>query len=169
METVTQTKHAFKVEYMQPFVRSLKFLFEDHLGDKLEIGKMRVNSTGRPPYELSGVINFTGDVIGRAVLSVSWEVAEGIVKAYLGIDPIPEGAVPDCIGELTNIVVGRAKSSLESHNIVISPPTVIDGTDYTIAPRRGAACISIPCQCKHGPIQLEISIVSNESVMGVKL
>lgn len=159
MPTTAKPENAFKVEYIQPFVDSLKFLFESHLGDSLSFGKMFINETAIPSYEVSAVIGFTGTVIGRAVISFPEDVATKVAMDFLQMDPLPEGVLEDCVGELTNIVVGRAKADFQGHQIVISPPTVVKGGNYTIAMQRGAACISIPCECKHGKFQLEISIV----------
>ena len=168
MSVAAGPKNALKIEYMQPFVDSLKSLFEQHLKGTLKIDKMRMNESGTTQYDLSAVIAFTGTVVGRAVISMPTEVAEKAAAAYLQMDPVPEEAVPDCVGEMANIIVGRAKAHLENHQIVISPPTVVKGRDYSITPQRDAACISIPCQSDYGPLQLDISIVENE-LLGAKL
>ncbi len=161
MTTATMTKNAFKVEYMQPFVDSLKGLFDEHLGYELTVGKVQVKHDPKPSHEISGVITFTGTVIGRAVISFPMDVAENLAKDYLKMTELPDGIVPDAVGELANIIVGRAKSTLQNHDITISPPTVIRGNSYTITMQRGAACLSIPCKCKHGEVVLDLSIVDN--------
>ncbi len=165
MTTTATTSHAFRVEYIQPFLDSLKLLFEGHLGHDLKINKPKLNETGRTDHELAGVIAFAGTASGRAVVSMPLGVAEKLAIDYTQMDPLPEGLLEDCVGELANIIVGRAKGELKDHNIVISPPTVVKGGDYTIVPQRGAACLTIPCDCKHGPVQLDISLVS-DSVAG---
>ena len=152
-------QNSLKTEYILPFVNSLQKLFVDHLGGTITVGKPELNETGAPRYELCGVIAFTGTVIGRVVVSWPVEVAEKVVENYLHISPLPDGMLEDCVGELANVIAGRAKADLETHQIVISPPTVIRGEDYEIAPQKGAACLSLPCQCNHGPLQLEVSIV----------
>lgn len=160
MVTATAERNVFKVEYMQPFLDSLKLFFEDHLKGELTIGKMQINATGRPAYDISGVISFTSSaIIGRAVLSFPSDVAGKITKEFAQIEELDTGMVADCVGEVANIVVGRAKSFMENAGITISPPTVIQGSDFTITPQRGAPTISIPCNCKHGATQLDISIV----------
>lgn len=163
MTTATVPKHGLKVEYIQPFLDSLKLLFESHLGHNLQIQKPRLNESGRTEFEVAGVIAFAGTATGRAVVSFPAAVAEGLTKDYSQMDELPDGLMEDCVGELANIIVGRAKASLQNHDIVISPPTVVKGKDYTIVPQRGAACLSIPCECKHGPLQLDISIVSDST------
>jgi len=147
-----------RVEYMRPFIDSLKALFEGHLRQPLTIGKPFARRDAKAPYDVSAVIAFTGTVVGRAVISFPMEVAQRVVTAYLQIDPPPPGALHDCVGELANIIVGRAKSSLANQSIMISPPTVIAGRDYQIAPQRGAICVSIPITCELGPMQFDISI-----------
>ena len=120
-----------KLSTLQPFVDSLKGLFEEHLGDSLIFGKMVVNATGKVDLDICGVITFSGSVVGRAVVSFPMDVAESVTKAYLKMDPLPDAAfIDDCVGELANVVVGRAKSALNQHNIIISPPTVVRGDDF---------------------------------------
>ena len=159
--TTTGTNPAFKVEYLQPFVDGLKILFESHLSDSLKIGKPFSRPNARAPHDISGVIVFTGTVVGRAVISFPMGVAEKVAADFSKVDSVSPDLLEDCVGELANIVIGRAKGKLEGHNIVISPPTVLHGSDYTIAPQRNAACLSIPCECRHGNLQLDISIVEN--------
>jgi CheY-specific phosphatase CheX len=151
--------HAFRVEYIQPFLDSLRLLFETHLGYNLTIQKPKINQTGRTSYDMSGVIAFSGTAHGRAVISLPSEVAYRLACDFSHMEKLPEGILEDCIAELANVIVGKAKSSLKNHNIIISAPTVVRGKDYTITPQRGAACLTIPCECKHGEFQLDISIV----------
>ena len=155
--STTAKNHAFKVEYIKPFIDSLNGLFVDHLGATITIGAPTLNKSGMPTYEVSGVIAFTGTVEGRVVVSFQTDVAEQIVKGYLQMDDLPEGVLEDCVGELANVIAGRAKSEMEQHQIIISPPTVIRGTDYQIAKSKGTV-ISVPCETSYGPVQVEISI-----------
>lgn len=159
---------AFKTDYIQPFVDSIDTLFVQHLGGTVERATLRINPTGHPAYEISGVIAFSGAILGRAVLSFPREVAERVVTAYLKLSPLPEGVLADCVGELTNIVVGRAKSSLERLQIVIAPPTVIDGTNYRINIEQNATCISVPFISSFGALQLDVSLMEN-GAFGQKL
>lgn len=155
--TATKNTHAFKVEYIKPFIDSLTGLFVDHLGATIAIGSPELNQSGHPTFEVSGVIAFTGTVEGRVVVSFQTEVAEKIVRGYLQMEDLPEGVLEDCVGELANVIAGRAKSEMEQQQIVISPPTVIRGTDYQIAKAKGTV-ISVPCDTSYGPIRVEISI-----------
>ena len=160
--STTSSPHAFRVEYIQPFVDSLKNLFVNHLAGSITIGKPELNRTGTPRFEISGVITFTGTVVGRVVVCFPDQVAVALVKAYLGMEELPEGVVDDCVGEMANIIVGRAKSDMEQHQIVISPPTIVRGRDYQISAQRGASCLTLPCETHRGPIAVEISIAPGE-------
>ena len=161
MAAASAVNNSLKVEYIQPFIDSLKLLFESHLGHSLEIGKPHLNPTGQPAHEMSGVIVFHGTATGRAILNLPMDVAEKLAVDFSQMDPLPDGLLDDCVGELANVVVGRAKASLQGHDITISPPTIVKGTNYSITPQRGAACLSIPCECKHGNVQFDISIVES--------
>ncbi len=163
MPGIAEQNHAFKTEYMTPFVNSIRGLFEGSLGKKVTFGKLKINEDGTPPHEISGVISFTGTVMGRAVVSFPLDVSVSICKDYLQMDELPEGVVPDCMGEIANVIVGRAKSDFSGHEIIISPPTVIHGRDFKISPQRGAACVSIPCTCDYGEFQIDISMINNSA------
>ncbi|MEM7230059.1 MAG: chemotaxis protein CheX [Planctomycetota bacterium] len=157
MKSTAPSMHAFKVEYLQPFIDSLHNLFVTHLSMTLEVGKPILNQDGRPAFEYCGVIGFSGAVAGRAVVSFPAEVAIELVKAYLGMDEVPEEVITDCVGELANVIVGRAKSALEQYQIAITPPTVVFGSNFRLSDQSGATCISIPCTSGIGPVQLEVS------------
>ena len=159
---MTTTNTAFRAEYVQPFVDSLKNLFVAHLSADLEVGKPLLNPDGKPAYEYCGVIGFSGAASGRTVVSFPADVALKLVQAYLGMDDVPDEVLNDCVGELANVIVGRAKSMLESYQIVISPPTVVHGTSFSIAEQQGSVCISIPCTTTFGPVQLEVSMSLSE-------
>ncbi len=147
---------------MQPFVDSLRMLFTEHMKSTLKFGRIRRNPEGNPRFGISGVITFTGTVIGRAVLSFPNDVAKFVAQDYLKADPLPEDILPDCVGEIANVVVGRAKSELTQFRIRLSPPTVITGTDFQVAPQPGALVLSIPAECMHGYLQLDLSLVANK-------
>ncbi len=161
MTPTTAQDHAFKVEYMQPFVDSLHILFTEHMNSSLKLGRIRRNPEGRPRFGISGVVTFTGTVIGRAVLSFPEDVAIRVCQDYLKADPLPADILADCVGEISNVVVGRAKSELTKFRIRLSPPTVIRGTDFEVAPQPGAMVLSIPAECIHGYLQLDLSLVAN--------
>ncbi|MHC5111137.1 MAG: chemotaxis protein CheX [Planctomycetota bacterium] len=163
-ESASMTLGMFRREFMRPFLAGLSTLFESHLGEALQTGEASINKTNRPAHELSGVITFTGTLIGRAVLNLPPEVAEKVTRSYLGLDLLPEGAVEDCIAELVNVIVGRAKSYLPQYSIVISPAMVVHGVDYEISTRKFSQSFSIPCQCSHGPLQFDVSMIDRAMI-----
>lgn len=79
-----------------------------------------------------GSITYKGQIEGGLSISCSSKCAKEIALNMLGMEPdeeISNEEVNDAIGEVTNMVVGSIKSSLEKRplDIVISIPTVIQG------------------------------------------
>lgn len=157
----TANRNALRVEYMQPFVDSTKRLFQTRLKDTLAVDRVRINLTGLPAHDLSGVIWLSGRIIGRALISFPQDVAKAVAMEFTEMDPLPAGALKETVRELSAIVAGHMKPSLEPRAVLISPPKVIEGRGFIIPPRKGAICVSIPCTCRHGKLQLEICIVGN--------
>ena len=79
-----------------------------------------------------GSITYQGQIEGGLNISCSFNCAKVIATNMLGLDfdeEISDEEVNDAIGEVTNMVIGSVKSSLEKRplDIVISIPTVIQG------------------------------------------
>ena len=68
--------------------------------------------------------------------------------------------VIDAIGELTNMIVGCAKSKLEELNLSISLPTVIAGRNHAVAFPSGVTPLCIPFESTHGPFCLEVGLAT---------
>lgn len=93
-------------------------------------------------YESVGVIGISGVCQGSVSVHVEKNLGIAIAKTLLGLEEEPEEAeVYDCIGELTNIVVGGAKTIAASSGLEfdISCPTVIRGNPWAVVePMRGS-------------------------------
>jgi chemotaxis protein CheX len=67
--------------------------------------------------------------------------------------------VVDAVGELVNMIAGRAKSNLSELEMNLSLPTVITGKNHVIKFGSTAQTICIPYTCEWGQLSLEVGLV----------
>ena len=82
---------------------------------------------------LTSFVQLTGDWNGAVVLECSREQACQFAGRILSMDP-PESVdddVRDVLGELANMIGGNLKSNF-THQVQLSMPSVMDGSDYDL-------------------------------------
>ena len=91
-------------------------------------------------------------------MSFHLETARKVVAAFCGA-PVDTASddFADAIGELCNMIAGNAKKDF-SLDAGIGIPSVVIGTNHTIARLREVPCIVIPCTCSAGDFCVEINI-----------
>jgi chemotaxis protein CheX len=151
-----------KAEHINPFIASTVEVFSTMLKCKLTRGELFANTNFHPAYEISGIIGMTGKASGTVVLSVDANVAASITEAMLG--ERPEGIdsdVIDAVGEVTNMIAGKAKASLEQLQMSLAIPTVITGKNHIINFGSAAQTIGIPYECPWGGITVEVGLIEH--------
>lgn len=66
--------------------------------------------------------------------------------------------VLDAVGELTNMVAGRAKSQLEELHLSVSLPNIITGSDHEIRFPSNVTPICVPFETEWGALSLEVGL-----------
>jgi chemotaxis protein CheX len=141
-----------------PFVNSIREVFATMANVKTTVQQPHVKTTSEARFDVSGIIGFSGDVVGSVTLSFERESAVKLVEAFAGmrIDPdSPDFA--DAVGELANMIAGSAKKNLGA-TTNISLPSVIVGNAHTIARLTDVACLVIPCKSQFGDFAVEVCI-----------
>jgi chemotaxis protein CheX len=144
--------------------------FQAAIGNVLETmlgAQVQINSPYEPIdndtslYDVSGIIGFTGDVIGSAVVSLPRETALPMAEA-LCCEPTEFGSEEfiDAIGELANMIAGNAKKDF-GVKAKIGIPSVVIGTNHKVVRQRGIPGIVMPCQSDMGKFAIEINIKTN--------
>jgi len=141
-----------------PFIHSIRSVFKTMVGIDVTIGKPHLKSNPAPSYDISGVIGFSGGVVGSIVVSFEMSAASKLVAAFVGV-PIPTDSsdFADAIGELTNIIAGGAKSGL-GEGLSISVPVVIVGKGHALSQLSDVVCVQIPCSSPVGDFAIEINM-----------
>ncbi len=157
-----------RVEYINPFVKSISNTFSTMLDCELRRGEIALKSTPNPQYTVSGIIGLSGRAVGTVVLSLSKEVAIQSASHMLMMEAQEvDDDVLDAVGELTNMVAGGAKAELEEYSLSVSLPNVITGRNHEIHFPSNVQPISIPFDCDWGEISLEVGLAEVAAPVGI--
>lgn len=112
------------------------------------------------PGDISGLIDMKSKQInGFLLISFSKQVILKITQNMLGeqIDQIDE-TVTDLVGEVTNMVTGGAKASLEElgYDFDLARPQVIIGNKQDLECASGSKQLLVPFQSEFGDLCFEI-------------
>jgi chemotaxis protein CheX len=157
-----------RVEYINPFIASVRHAFQTMLACEAERGAPYLRTTAESDLCVSGVIGLSGDAVGSVVLNMSKEVALGVASALLMdqfSDLTPD--VVDAVGELTNVIAGAAKSKLEEFHLTVSLPNVVTGSAHTIHFPKDVTPICVPFKTIWGPLVLEVGLTPVRQAVAV--
>lgn len=124
----------------------------------------RLERNTEAPFEVSGIIGFTGAARGSIVISMPREVALTMTSRLLNEEEANCGDqdVSDCVGELTNIVAGNLLSlidqGLNSQEARISLPSIVHGPHRVVWSRRDIPCELVVFETQVGTIAAEINL-----------
>ncbi|NUQ62022.1 MAG: chemotaxis protein CheX [Pirellulales bacterium] len=146
-----------RVEYINPFVTSLKNAFKTMLACEARRGEIALKENNCAKHYVSGVIGLSGRTVGTVVLSFSEAVALKAASTMLMTETTAINEdVLDAVGELTNMVAGAAKSELEEFELQVSLPNVVTGHNHEIHFPSNVVPISISFETDWGPLTLEV-------------
>ncbi len=145
-------------KFIMPFVNSTINVFTTMMNIKPVIDKPHLNDNPATTHDVSGIIGFSGEIIGSVVVSFQMETAVKLVNALVGSEVDPKGPdFIDAVGELANMIAGNAKKDLGlCANIAV--PTVIIGKDHIVGRLSGVPCVVIPCNSPAGAFAVEVNI-----------
>jgi chemotaxis protein CheX len=149
------------VAYINPFITAVSNVFSTMVRVPIQLGTITLRKPGDRLYKLyrvSAVIELSGAVGGRVVISFAQPVAVCLAGAMMGkILPTEEGPdMLDALGEIANMVVGGAKPSMpDADQIEISTPTVVHSDTVAAC---GNPAILIPFDTPAGRFVIESSV-----------
>ena len=154
-----------KAEYINPFVSAAAEVFSTMLQCELTRGKLTIGNGAQPTMDISGVIGLSGRATGTVVLSLDRAVALSATEILLSQKCTTiDGDVIDAVGELTNMLAGRAKAGLEHLAMSLALPTVITGKNHVISFGSATQTLAIPFTCEWGGLVLEVGLVEEAEV-----
>ena len=148
-----------KAEHINPFITSLGTVFRTMLQCEVKRGPISLKQDRQPGHPISGVIGLSGHAVGTVVLSMSEAVALRAASTMLMADCTEVNAdVLDAVGELTNMVAGRAKSQLEELDLSVSLPNIITGCGHEVRFPSTVTPICVPFATPWGELSLEVGL-----------
>jgi len=143
---------------IMPFVKSTMNVFTTMVKIKPNITAPYLKEDGHTTYDVSGIIGFSGGLLGSVIVSFQMETAHQLVNALVGAEVetnSPDFA--DAVGELANMIAGNAKKDLGLVTS-IGVPSVVIGNCHIICRLTGVPCVVIPCHTSVGDFAVEVNI-----------
>jgi len=152
-------------DYINPFIESTISVFETMLGCSVTRKAISVHDTFAPEYDVTGIIGLSGKASGDIVISFERKLTLLATEALVGekYDDITDDVI-DTVGELTNMIAGNAKSSMEELELTLALPTVIVGKNHTIRFPSRVKPISIPFESEWGNFSIEVGLLQSAMV-----
>lgn len=141
-----------------PFVNSVRNVFSTMVKVETVIERPQFKENPGTSYDISGIIGFSGEIVGSVVVSFTRRAGEALVEAFAGAKlemGTPDFA--DAIGELANMIAGSAKKDLGAA-ASITVPNVVIGAAHQIARLSDVPCLVIPCKTAVGDFAVEVAI-----------
>jgi len=146
------------VKYINPFLASIKNVFDMMLQVPFTMGKPRIKDDNVPRYDVSGIIGLSGSVTGCVVINLSEEIALQLVSALSGEEYTEfNDDCSDAIGELANMIAGGAKKDFPGEDNAISVPSIVVGKHRVTYPS-GVPIITIPCDTSAGRLTVDVAL-----------
>ncbi|MBM7622670.1 chemotaxis protein CheX [Sporohalobacter salinus] len=151
-----------KTKHLNPILTATNEILENMLQVNPKKGDM-VTKTGVISAKRANIsISITGDLSGSILFSFSEDMALSMVEKMSGmeINELDE-FVTSAIGELANIISGKAMTYLHEGNYTcdIAPPQVIVG-DNQIISMDTTKVLAIPLKTELGEFEVNISITN---------
>lgn len=126
-----------KVEYINPFVESASQVLLEIAQLTTERGGLRLKNTDEPYRDVCAILGVVGDIQGQVIYGFNQPTAKAIVsKMMMGAEVTEfDEMARSALGELGNIITGKASIQLESEGfrIEISPPTLVMAENIRIS------------------------------------
>jgi len=155
------------VKYINPFLASLRNVFDTMLQIPFTIGKPSIKHDQVPRYDISSIIGLSGNVTGCVVLNLSQELALQLASALTGEEVVElDEDCSDAIGEIANMIAGGAKKDFPGEDNSISVPSIVIGR-HRVGYPRGLPIVSIPCDTSVGRLVVEVALQENSMPVAV--
>jgi len=149
------------VEIAKAFVAATNNILSTMANITPVAGKVFVKKENTALGAFSAVIGVTGQYQGSICVTFSREGAISIAKSMLGDDLGDlEQDVADTVGEIANMVSGRARAAIAEKGITLqgSTPTIVVGADHRITHLSKAPVMCIPFTMPEGTFTVEFCL-----------
>jgi chemotaxis protein CheX len=142
-----------------PFIESTRAVFSAMLGAELGLTDTCRCRRFHSPFDVSGVIGFSGSIKGMLVIGMDKPVAFATAEALLGYLPTDiDAEVFDMVGELANMIGGNAKERMGDVKIALGLSTVVSGQSYNIVFHSDNQLYLLCFETPWGPVSVEFGL-----------
>ena len=119
--------------FVNPFIASVKRVFKTMVSTDITVGRLQIiKSDCEPPVDVSAIIGLSGDAVGCAILSMSLDTAIRVASKFANVEMDKDHPdFSDALGELANMVAGRAVVGLRKGHGHDREPLVVGWTVLT--------------------------------------
>ncbi len=145
---MTTASHGLKIEMIAPFIEGTKDTFSSVASMQVRRRDVYLKRDHAMFGEISAVIGLSGSTAGTCAVSMPTRLAVRVVRAMLMVpddETISARDVRDGVGEIVNMVAGRAKAILSptQYKFDLTLPTIITGTSHEFYRGKGAPCMVV--------------------------
>jgi len=138
---------------------SIQHVFATMMNTSVDVAAPVKDDSREQLYDISAIIGLNGVVEGAVTIGMSFATAKSVAQAILGLEEdLSQNDLIDAIGELCNMITGNAKARLGTDGISITVPSVVIGSNHTVAGERQTPLIAIPCNCKLGNFAIRLTL-----------
>jgi chemotaxis protein CheX len=134
-------------------------VFDLMLGCQLTVPE----SAEESPLEVTAMVGLAGQLHGVLSVRCNGNAAALMASKMLGVDLDKVGSeASDAIGEVANMVAGNFKNKIAglAEGCMLSPPTVITGSDYNLHPSAEFAPLEVRLLFEAMPILVSLQVHS---------
>ncbi len=154
-----------KVEYVNPFVESASNVLEEIAQLKTERGKLAMKDPNQPFRDVCAILGVVGTIHGQVIYGFDESTAKSVVSRMMMGAEVAEfdEMARSALGELGNIITGKASVSLESGGfpIEISPPTLVMAQNVRISSLK-IPMIIVPLETDVGTIDIYVGLEQSD-------
>ncbi|MBN2329522.1 MAG: chemotaxis protein CheX [Candidatus Omnitrophica bacterium] len=150
-----------KVEYVNPFIESAVAVLQEIAGLKSERRKLQLKDPDSPFRDVDAILGVIGRVHGQVIYGFDEPTAKNVVsRMMMGAEILEfDEMARSALGELGNIITGKASIALESagYPIEISPPTLVMAENVRISSLK-IPMIVVPLETECGLIDIYVGL-----------
>ncbi len=124
--------HVIQEQFAAGLDRAVQDVFGTMLGVDCSAGDAPAATAGQESFSV--LIGLAGVISGSCMLRADKTSSHHIASLLTGAEDASEDTVKDALGEVCNMVAGTWKRCVPelASTCMLSPPTVISGTDYSL-------------------------------------
>jgi chemotaxis protein CheX len=154
------------IKIINPFIESTINLMSTMAGMSVVRKDLYLKKNYSLFGEISGIMNFSGNIRGSVVVCFSMDLAKEIVSSIMGfsVEELTDLELKEGVGEIVNIISGNAKVALAEteycHQITL--PSVITGVGHEINHPENAPCIVVIFEASGKTFAIQVSLIVNK-------